>query len=152
MIDIILYTNNSENNKMDKNLTTIATIQGQFRSSVDIINPVFRIEATIEQISALNYIYIQSFNRYYFVNNITNFRAGEWDISCHVDVLMSFKNNIRQCKAIIKKQANKWNLYLDDGSFKVYQNPNILTKSFPSGFTNYDFVLAVAGGINNVGS
>ena len=47
--------------------------------------------------------------------------------------------------AIVKRQENRWNLYLDDGSFKVYQNPMVLTKAFPQGFTTQEFVLAVAG-------
>ena len=91
-------------------------------------------------------MYIESFNRFYFVDNITSIRNGLIQFSCRVDVLMSYRTAIRKNNAIIKKQENKWNLYLNDGTFKAYQNPNVLTKAFPSGFTTQEFVLAVAGG------
>lgn len=58
---------------------------------------------------------------------------------------MSFADGIRNNTAIIKRQQEQWNLYLNDGSLKCYQDPIILTKAFPSGFTTQEFVLAVAG-------
>ena len=88
---------------------------------------------------------ILTFGRSYFVNNITSVRNGVFEISAHVDVLSSFKTQIRGNAAIIRRQENKWNLYLNDGVFKVYQNPMVLTKEFPNGFSAPEFVLAVAG-------
>ena len=64
---------------------------------------------------------------------------------CHVDALTSFANDIKANTAIIKRNENKWNLYLNDGTFKIYQNPDVLTKEFPSGFNAQEFILAVAG-------
>ena len=77
--------------------------------------------------------------------NIRSIRNGLVEFSCHVDVLSSFATDIRNNIGVVKRQENKWNLYLNDGSFKVYQNPNVLTKAFPSGFTTQELVLAVAG-------
>ena len=48
--------------------------------------------------------------------------------------------------AIIKRNANSWNLYIEDGLFKTYANPHIFTKEFPSGFKDPSYVLFVAGG------
>ena len=91
-------------------------------------------------------MYIQSFNRYYFINNITSISSTLVQFDCHVDVLMTYANEIMtNNSAIIKRQENDWNLYLNDGSFNIYQDSIVQTKAFPSGFTTQTFVLAVAG-------
>ena len=143
--DVILKFNKSEKNKMEKETETLSTFTGELKSETSIIDPVIMIECEMEQAVKANYMTISVFGRSYFINNIRSIRRGLVEFSCHVDVLSSFANEIRANKAIVKKQANLWNLYLNDGSFKVYQNPNVLTKPFPSGFTSQEFVLAVAG-------
>lgn len=143
--DIILQVNESEKNKVTKTLTEIMTVSGVLKSETSIIDPVIMISCELSNVTKCNYITIGSFGRSYFVNNIRSIRSGLVEFSCHVDVLTSFADSIRENTAIIRKQESKWNLYLNDGSFKVYQNPMVLTKAFPSGFTNQKFVLAVAG-------
>ena len=115
------------------------------KEETSIIDPVIKIECDLSNYVNCNYLTIPEFGRKYFVNNIRSVRNGLVEFSCHVDVLSSFADSIRTNKAIIKRQENKWNLYLNDGTFKVYQNPMVLTKAFPSGFTTQEFVLAVAG-------
>lgn len=143
--DIILQVNKSEKNKVTKTLTEIMTVSGVLKSETSIIDPVIMISCELSDVTKCNYMTIGSFGRSYFVNNIRSIRSGLVEFSCHVDVLSSFADSIRENTAIIRKQESKWNLYLNDGSFKVYQNPMVLTKAFPSGFTNQKFVLAVAG-------
>ena len=143
--NITLQINSSEKNKLDKEITDIATVSGVLKEDTSIIDPVIKIERNLSDYVNCNYITIPEFGRKYFVNNIRSVRYGLVEFSCHVDVLSSFADSIRTNKAIIKRQENNWNLYLNDGSFKVYQNPNVLTKAFPSGFTKQEFVLAVAG-------
>ena len=90
---------------------------------------------------------IGKFGRKYFVNNISSIRQGLIEISAHVDVLTTYKAKIRENRAIIKRSQGNYNLYLNDGSLKVQQNPKISTKAFPQGFiTSIEFVLAIAGG------
>ena len=143
--NITLQINSSEKNKLDKEITDIATVSGVLKEDTSIIDPVVKIECDLSNYVNCNYITIPEFGRKYFVNNIRSVRNGLVEFSCHVDVLSSFADSIRSDRAIIKRQENKWNLYLNDGTFKVYQNPMVLTKAFPSGFTTQEFVLAVAG-------
>lgn len=143
--NITLQINSSEKNKLDKEITDIVTVSGVLKEDTSIIDPVIKIECDLSNYVNCNYITIPQFGRKYFVNNIRSVRNGLVEFSCHVDVLSSFADSIRTNKAIIKRQENKWNLYLNDGTFKVYQNPMVLTKAFPSGFTTQEFVLAVAG-------
>lgn len=143
--DIKLQVNKSEPNKLDKKIENISTLSGTLKSETSIIDPVILLNCDINDVVNCNYVSIPVFNRSYFVNNIRSVRKDLVEFSCHVDVLSTYKDEIRNNTAIIKRQEKKWNLYLNDGVFKVYQNPNVLTKAFPSGFTTQELVLAVAG-------
>lgn len=143
--NIVLMRNNSEPNRIGKSLNTISTVSGVLKEETSIIDPVIKIECDLAAVTGCNYISIPTFGRKYFVNNIRSIRNGLVEFSCHVDVLDTYANGIKSNSAITKRQERNWNLYLNDGSLKVYQNPNVLTKAFPSGFTTQEFVLAVAG-------
>lgn len=145
-MDITLQINSSEKNKLDKSITDIVTLSGTLRDQTSIINPVIVIEGDLFSFVNCNYMTISVFNRSYFINNITSINNNLFEISAHVDVLSTYKSQIRENSAIIARQEKKWNLYLNDGVFKTYQNPYIVTKAFPSGFTQQHFIFSVAGG------
>lgn len=143
--DIILKTNNSERNRLNKDTQTIMTVSGVLKEETSLIDPIIKIECELSDVTGCNYLSIPAFGRSYFVNNIRSIRNGLVEFSCHVDVLSTYADQIKNNTGIVKRQENNWNLYLNDGAFKVYQNPHVLTKPFPSGFTTQEFVLAVAG-------
>lgn len=145
-MNIIIQINSSEKNKVDKDLTTISTLTGTLREGTSIIDPDILVSASVDTLSNANYMTISAFGRSYFITDISSFREGLTRIRGHVDVLSSFKTQIRSNSAIISRQKTKYNLYLNDGSFKTYQNPMVITKSFSGGFNTQSFILAVAGG------
>lgn len=136
-----------ENEKiaLDKTFAIISTLSGTLKDKTSIVDPVILIEGNIASFVNCNYIHIPIFSRYYFITNIQSVRNGLFELSAHVDVLNSFKDDIRGNTAIIAKQENEWNLYINDGSLKIYQNPLVQTKKFPYGFDTYEYLLAVAG-------
>ena len=141
---IVLYNNGSPKNQIRKNLTSVATLTGTFRDSVDIHNPVFRIERTNP--IGFNYVYISDFGRCYYVTEVNAIRKDIMEVHCKCDPLNSFASQILANKAIIDKQQNNYNLYLNDDSIKTYQNPLISTWKFPNSFgAAYTYVLLVAG-------
>ena len=142
---IILQTNYSELNKVDKVVSDILEATGDLRDESSIINPSILVQASLESLVDCNYMTIASFGRSYFVTDITSVRKNLVRIDGHVDVLSSFATEIRSNVGIISKQEWDWNLYLNDGTFHTYQNPIVLTKAFPSGFTTQEYVLAIAG-------
>ena len=150
-LDIVLMRNNSENRKVGKSLTTVATLSGVLKERCSIIDPVLTVTESHANVTTSNYVYIPSLLRYYFIKDITSVRNGVYELSCHVDVLESYKGGIKAQAAIVQRQAEKWNLYLNDGQFKIYQNPNITVMKFPSGFDGQTpcFALAVAGGVSS---
>lgn len=141
-----LYTNTTEKNHLDKNITQQGNdLTGTLRSECSITDPVISIEAfTNFDITTCNYAFITEFNRYYFINNIV-LKGNLYELQMHVDVLSTYKDIIRNNQAIISRQANQYNLYLTDGAIKTHAFPHMQVATFPGGFTDFNLILSVAG-------
>lgn len=145
-LSITLQYSASEANKVDKDLTEIATYTGTLRQETSIIDPVFLIECDLTDVIGANYLTVPVFNRSYFIKNIRSIRNNLVEFTCHVDVLSSFKTELRTNNAIINRSERNWNLYINDGSLKTKQNPHITTQEFSGGFgPNWSFILVIAG-------
>lgn len=141
---VTFYTNESPPNVMNKSITQLSSSTGTFRTQSSITDPVITVQGTLP-VSA-NYMRITEFNRYYYITNIIAVQYDMFVVHGHTDVLMSFKDSIKNSPAIIARQENQYNLYLDDGIFKSYQNPHIKRKKFPnSPFGTFTYCLAIAG-------
>lgn len=145
--NIRLMKNNSATNVADKDFTTIDTLTGTLRNETSVTNPSIRIEADVNTIAECNYFYIPQFHRYYFMTDIRSIRNDLVEIQGHCDVLTTAFNlgTLSSCMGITKRQQKEWNLNINDGYFKVYQDPIVTTELFPSGFNTFNYVLAVAG-------
>ena len=146
-----LYVNASEYDHVTKDITQIdSDLTCIARGECSILNPEIEVELSSVPYNA-NYMYIADFGRYYYIDEIVTVRTGLYRIRGTVDPLMSFATQIKACTGIVKRAESEaaYNLYLNDGSFRAYSNPHIITKEFPSGFNTIDFVLAVAGSYNN---
>lgn len=144
-MNLILYRNISETNAVNKSLTELVTLTGTLRNESSIIDPVILVSDIDSYTPLMNYAYIPEFNRYYFIRNIESVRKNLWRLSMHVDVLYTYSEQIRANRAIIERNEIQYDLKLNDGLFKTQQNPRIAQFTFPNGFTNWDFVLAIAG-------
>lgn len=149
---VILQKMSTEKNRVNKSshITNIRSLEGTLRDECSILRPViqFRID-DVADLKMCNYMYIEQFGRYYFVDDITSVRTKVVEISAHVDVLQTYQEQILSNSAIIHRSGTSYNLFLDDAQFKVYNCPHILTKNFPSGFpTDNEFLLAVSGSVS----
>lgn len=162
MFQIQLGTNISAMNVVDKEFSQLFSAQGTLKTPSSIIDPVVTILLSNNEAfrTGCNYAYIPAFGRYYYITNIVATTGAVddtsqtteqphqlWEIHMHVDVLMSFKDQIRAQSAVVARQENIYNLMLDDGFFMTYQNPKLQTKLFsvPDPFETQEFVLVVAG-------
>lgn len=160
MFTIKFFQNGSATNVVNKQLTGIVDAQGTLRRGTSVIDPVIIVHTDGNPLWAkgANYAQIEAFGRYYYITNMiavdgtfesqTQVNPTQlWEIHMHVDVLMSYADQIKQQKAIVARQASQYNLMLDDGLFMVYQNPKIQTKTFSNAtpFETQEFVLIVAG-------
>lgn len=149
-MDIKLYTVIDPAEKIGKTRNTEIALTGNLRDGCSLLDPVVNIAAA--SITS-NYAYIPQFSRYYFIRKITCVRTGMFQLEMHVDVLDSYATPIKANTAIIKRQQNVYNLYLDDPMFQTQNRQQIVTKVFPStafypsGLTGTTcFVLTVVGG------
>lgn len=145
-MEIILYKNKSADNVVTKDLETQATLTGTLRNDCSIIDPVIQVESINNSIAAVcNYAKIANFGRYYFVRNIT-LKGKLWEITMHCDVLTSFQTELKALTAVVARQENIYNTYLQDGVFKTYANPHIQIMPFTNGFDTFQYILSVSGG------
>lgn len=135
----------SEANRVNKQILTLRRLEGVLRNSSNTRDPEVLIEGNIQDVAGANYMTIYSFKRNYFIRSIESIRNGLYLIRGHVDVLTTYATAIKGNSAIIHRQANNFNLYLDDGVMKVYQNPLVETYTFPNGFTDFMYVMPVVG-------
>ena len=150
---VILYNTTSDNRVLSKNIALIKEIDAELKDANDVISPTLKIQR-FEGWEKVNYIYIKSFNRYYYVNTIKQLLGNAILLDCNVDVLMSNKDAIRNLTCIIDKQENSSTTYsdkyLDDGSFITECRTFNSILNFPNGFNNDgEFILITAGRIGN---
>lgn len=145
-VNVILYNTEDSEKVANKSLTQIASINGDVRSNITLLDElIIRVEFNGD-VSNVNYCYINSpYNRYYYVTRIECECAGIYVLSLISDVLTSFKSDFNKWSGIVKRQENNYNLLLNDGSFRVYQNPIVIQKEFPNGFSGQEYVLLCAG-------
>lgn len=142
-----LYKNTSPVEKIGKTLTDKQSITDVLlKRDTSILRPVLLVNDA-RGVTNFNYMYISEFDRYYFIDDIRSAHNNIWEISAHVDVLETYKDQILSNQAVIKRQTNKYNTYLNDPEWKVYANENVVAYHFSeSPFNkNMKYVLAVAG-------
>ncbi len=147
-MEIKLYKNLSENNVIGKTLTQIKSVEANLKNDVSVINPTFILYYT-DNILQSNYCFIPKFNRYYFIDEIVPITGDRCIVKCRVDVLESFKEDIKSLTVILDKSQSiyKSNKYLDDGSFVVENKDFNTIHNFPNGFNDEGtFILICAGG------
>lgn len=147
MARIMLYKCVSENIVINKQFDGEPLIlAGTFRDGINVIEPKVIIES-VDEIYKYNYCFIEKFNRYYYISNITILRNNVYELSCKCDVLYTYRAEIFNLKGVVLRQENSYNLYLNDNNFKVKNYPRIQTIGFPNGFSkDLKFVLTTSGG------
>lgn len=148
-MEIVLYNNNSEKNKLDKSLGKIIEFNdAHLKENTTIRNPIFVIQKGDFVVrNNVNYLWCSTFQRYYFVDEITFGVGGVLLLHCSCDVLMTFKDKIKELSCVFARQENLFNTYLNDSEFMCYNTPLIIQKKFPNGFADgFSGVLTVVGG------
>lgn len=169
-MNIILYKSNAEPNRLDKTNFLIKSIEliGTLKQSTSLINPSIIVELEYQKITRLvdssnlnvvdstnnqistteyffvnyNYAYIPQFDRYYFITDIISIRQNIWQLDMHVDVLMSYKNQLLELDTLISRNENTYNPELTD-------NQLILENKYDIEFINIDTDLFNIDDTNN---
>ena len=146
MLMINLYVNASDNNVVDKKLTAIfSNVTYEFKTETSQTNPVLIIDRSYWD-AKINYVYIDELKRYYFIKDVKFFTGKIIALECSVDVLMSFKNELKKETAILERQTNLANLYFNDSELPIENRINQTFKLFPKGLENHAYYYLLIGG------
>lgn len=144
---VMLYKNESPVEKIGKTLSDSITVSDVvLKKDTSILKPVL-LTNDARDVFEYNYMYIEEFGRYYFIDDIVSVNNNLWEISAHVDVLETYAAQIKANTAVVRRQERKYNLYLDDPEFKTYNYEQIQTLKFPANDFNktLTYVLTVNG-------
>lgn len=149
-MEITLYTNNSEKNKLEKNLANAKEFSGNLREESSIVNPSILIQ--IENPSSFNYAYIPEFKRYYFIIDAVSVRTNIWRLSLHTDVLMSFKDELKATPVILSDtESTGATNYITGEQWTSTVKTATDIVSFPNTMNiSGDYILITAGGQGNI--
>ena len=149
---ITLYACTDPRNQLNKvNKTTIAAYNtAVIKDNCSIFDPIIILPYS-NNIFTANYMYIQEFGRYYFINNIETEHERIF-IHAHVDVLETYRSEIWNLQVYLKRSANLFNQYLNDRGFVTQnnRNPDVMLFDAEGGqqdnFTPQgEYILVVAG-------
>lgn len=150
---LALYKNKSDTLHVNKDIEHVENVTGTLREECSILVPTLTLNMTAQKIGSFNYIYIVEFARYYYVVGIESIRDDLWTIHCEIDVLMTYREKLKEQYAIVSRQENLYNLYLDDDRFMVNAQRMVVTKAFPNRVIagnadagSLSYVFTVAGG------
>lgn len=115
--EIHIYINSSAPDYFTKSLSGDTTITAELKAPIDIERPTIYISAT-DAYDGYNYCYIAEFGRYYFMTPVAG--VGQtMTFECQSDPLMSFKDQILACPAVVARNPWHWDLYLPDPKLPV---------------------------------
>lgn len=148
---------------INKTYSLIAETTATPFGEITIVDPILRIRRQNE-LSGINYIYVPEWLRYYFVNDIRIISGDIMELSCHIDVLNSFKSAILDSECICirseRTDVNPRTVYTQNGTYindtqrPIYPYVEQTAYAFSAGDFNLssasnlsrNFVLNVSGG------
>ena len=149
-MELKLYNNTSDMRCLNKSITLLATMNAvQLTDPVNVENPVFLVDLSDSYIGA-NYAYCADFGRYYIITGHEVVNGNQMRLSCHVDVRMSFKNQILASSIVADRSTSHADAYVPDSMVTVRDSITTITRVVennvlvgPSG--NNQFVLTIGG-------
>ena len=147
---VTLYKCNDDNRKIEKTLNNSVSYDARLKDETSLINPTLLLEISVP-ISSYNYMYIPDFGRYYFITDISSYRNNIWTITGHVDVLNTYKNEIRNCRALESRNKNDNSPLIVDNNVVLQNDSDVIVQKFSNtdllgNYTgNMHYVLLVAG-------
>lgn len=107
-MDLIFYKQAATPNRVDKSayLTTVGTISNVvLKSDVDLMRPTFILK-TSPLVYNSNYVFSSFTGRYYYIENITALSGGRIAIQCKIDVLHTYRNEIKNSSGWVIRSAD----------------------------------------------
>ena len=140
-----MYNTSDSNNTINKTFSNETEFNIKLKGDTSITRPIVVLHS--DSIILFNYAYIPEFNRYYFIDKIELFPNGIYNISLKVDVLESFKNDIKNSKGLISKQTNINNYYNDGYESEIKKEVDLYKSNVTFELNKKEKVLVTIGGV-----
>lgn len=145
-MELQLYNNKSQPNKVYKSKTLIDTLYGDVKENVNIENPSFTVPH-FSGFNSVNYAYIPELGRYYFVN-VEVLVGGLIKLTMKSDVISTFWGSFRGSPCIARRSSSAPDYRLVDNRVISLPKPEILYRRTNCALTlsnNNNYVLTVTG-------
>lgn len=144
---VIFYKCTDDKKKViKKNKTEIATKECDIKEPCTLLQPQLLVTYSKELLKA-NYIYIEDFNRYYFINNPTLETGGCLLFSCEADDLTNWQSYLKSKKFYIERQENKFSSLIVDSQAPTFNNRILSIKTLGTFGTSPTIYLNTTGGV-----
>lgn len=141
MVTLSIGKTNDDNRKVNKNFAIIKTINAELKNNTDIINPVFILNY-IDVLNDCNYLYCDKYKRYYYIRNLRFLTGNRIELECYIDVLNTYKNEIKNINCVIERQENFFNSQYSDNLIPVRSERYITAHSIGE-LNNSSIILTV---------
>lgn len=114
---------------------------------INVMSPNVTLKAG-DEIFTKNFAYIPNFKRYYFVRSIEIAPNGLYTLELAEDVLMSWRDDIKNCEVMLARSADFRNYYLADERLPITQRTLTWNKTFsetPFNETSFDAIVTIMG-------
>ena len=144
MSTVRLLHTNSAPNTIKKSFSILANVEVKLKEPIDVDNPVLILSGAIDNI---NYFYLTDFGQYYFADPLRPTGQNNiFELSGHVDPLMSNQAEILNLKGILARVTNPSDDYLADPELPLSVKSSYETVSFPEHFNkDLHFILITSG-------
>lgn len=135
-------------NTVNKRLNNPIVINGTLKGGSSIIAPIIVAEFALGESPDVNYVYIPTFKRYYFINDIKNVNNNIWVFTLYIDVLMSHRDDVLNTPIIASRSSSLYDPFLPDSMVRDSTQVEIYTRAWSGvSFTpsSGSYVLAVNG-------
>ena len=147
-ITMSLYQITDDLNVLGKSLgSAVSTHTITLKDGCSIDKPVITFSAQASAIAPLNYAYIDTFGRYYYIGDRKSLINGVVELTLESDPLQSFATEIKAVPATITRTENRLlaDAYIMDNHYISKSYKQIVTLDFPTMLTGFSFILMTVG-------
>lgn len=150
---VTLYVNKSPNNAINKVLESVGTLTATHLKPMSVENPEIILSSSNISTTGANYLYIDVFDRYYFIVDYVVLSAGRIAVTCAIDVLYTYRTQLSAQRVNVIRQQFAHINETPDNILPLSSRRKLRVMRFPEQLNNASFgagtrcfILTVAGG------
>lgn len=141
------YRTLSDKRTMYKNLTNESNKTIVLKNDNSLTNPTIVVTNFDE---TKNYFYIEDYDRYYFVTDYRPLTGHRTEVVGHIDVLMSFKEELSYIGGFLKRSTYRGNSMYSDLKVKTQANDSYEILPFIDSSGNEQKLASSSDGTHNI--